>query len=233
MDLFLYNQKRNRDLGEYLKRLQVSEKEYERINTPDTKILIIGGGMSVIQESFLCDTVMDVTNIDLDPPTSNEVGRIKNIKGDYFLIDTEMDFYDEVWALYSLPLYAPNSDAIRMFIYKALLNLKTGGVLRFFPLEYDNESKPHTKDADYDVPTMECTECVMQVIDELSELGLIIEIIDWPSLQQNRTEKTVIIKTPKRQCEKEEINSSIKYAADSIICNYTGIQYYLTQEERM
>ena len=73
----------------------------------------------------------------------------------------------------------------------------------------------------------------MQVIDELRELGLIIEIIDWPSLQQNRTEKTVIIKTPKRQCEKEEINSSIKYAADSIICNYTGIQYYLTQEERM
>lgn len=230
MNLFLYNQKRNRDLDEYLKRLKISKKEYERINTPNSKVLIIGGGMSVTQDSFLYDTFMSITNIDLDPPTNDEICRINNIKGDYLLINTEMNYYDEVWALYSLPLYSPSSDAIHLFIYKALLNLKAGGVMRFFPLEYDDKIKLHTKDADYDMSTMECSECVMQIIENLRKNGLCVEIVDWPGLDQNRIEKTVIIKVPKKQSEKEKLDNIFKSFIDNK-SNYTGIHYYLTWEE--
>ena len=50
MNLFLYNQTRDRDLGEYLKRLRITRREYERINIPDSKILIIGLTISLVKK---------------------------------------------------------------------------------------------------------------------------------------------------------------------------------------
>ena len=52
MKLYLYNQTRNRDIEEYFDKLQISATDFNAINTPDTQILLVGGGMSPIQPNF-------------------------------------------------------------------------------------------------------------------------------------------------------------------------------------
>ena len=52
MKLYLYNQTRNRDLNEYTKKLLISTYEFHQINQAQKNILLVGGGVSPIQDKF-------------------------------------------------------------------------------------------------------------------------------------------------------------------------------------
>lgn len=51
MNLYLFNQKRNRDLNEYLDKLCISTEDFCQLIVMK-KILLVGGGNSTIQEYF-------------------------------------------------------------------------------------------------------------------------------------------------------------------------------------
>lgn len=74
---------------------------------------------------------MNIVNVDFDPPQDSEDDRIRNIKADFVADCDYKDEFDEIWALYSLPLYSPSKEMIYKYILKALLALKPEGVLRF------------------------------------------------------------------------------------------------------
>lgn len=209
MKLYLYNQKRDRDLDIYLDKLQIDPKVYKALNRSDNKILLIGGGYSLLQPLFITETAMNITNIDLAPPSNNALPRLKNIKGDFTENQDYIDLFDEVWALYSLPLYSPDKFSIFMFIFKSILAIKDTGVVRFYPLEYDNSSKLHTRDADYDMTTMECTSTVLEAIEYVKDLGIecFHDVLDFRD--NDRIEALVTLHVNLNKTNKHEVNSEL------------------------
>lgn len=209
MNLFLMNQKRDRDLDEYLLKLCVDKNDYEIIKKEDSSLLLIGGGYSLQKSLFKTKIAARIMNVDLDPPSDCDGGNILNIKGDFTEVVPYINEFDEIWALYSLPLYAPDKNAIFMFLMNAVLAIKPKGNIRFFPLEFDDSDKMHTKDADYDMTTMECTYYVLNVIEVLKELKILYKSIDISGENNNRVEKTVILTPNCSSSQKEKINSII------------------------
>lgn len=203
MNLYLFNQKRNRDLNEYLDKLCISTEDFLSINSNEKKILLVGGGNSTIQEYFAKKTKMNIVNVDFDPPQYSECDRIRNIKADFVADCDYKDEFDEIWALYSLPLYSPSKEMIYKYILKALLALKPEGVFRFFPIEYDTNEKLKTKDADYDMATMENTRTVLKVLDSIKEYGVEVKRVRKEKQNINRIEETVIL-TNKFEIEKKK-----------------------------
>ena len=83
MNLFLMNQKRDRDLDEYLLKLCVDKNDYEIIKKEDSSLLLIGGGYSLQKSLFKTKIAARIMNVDLDPPSDCDGGNILNIKGDF------------------------------------------------------------------------------------------------------------------------------------------------------
>lgn len=206
MNLYLFNQKRNRDLNEYLDKLCISTEDFLSINSNEKKILLVGGGNSTIQEYFAKKTKMNIVNVDFDPPQDSEGDRIRNIKADFVADCDYKDEFDEIWALYSLPLYSPSKEMIYKYILKALLALKPEGVLRFFPIEYDKNEKLKTKDADYDMATMENTRTVLKVLDSIKEYGVEVERVRKEKQNINRIEEAAILTNKFEIEEKNKFN---------------------------
>lgn len=209
MNLYLFNQKRNRDLDEYLEKLFVSKDVFMKLNQKNRQLLLVGGGRSLLESSFSKLTMMDITNVDLAPPFEVTSRRHINIKGDFTEMSGYTNKFDEIWALYSLPLYSPDARSVFMFIMKSILAVKPQGCIRFFPLEFDNSAKMKTRDADYDLPTMECTNNVLEVLNIVDELGVDIKRFEREENNFHRREETVVLKLNCAYDRKKEINSII------------------------
>lgn len=206
MKLYLFNQKRNRDLDVYLEKLNITPEIYDVLNCIDKKVLLIGGGFSLLEPLFVTETIMEIINIDLDPPKQDSLPRLKNVKGDFTQNEDYINIFDEVWALYSLPLYSPDKYSVFMFVFKAILAIKETGVVRFFPLEYDRSSKLHTKDADYDMTTMECTNNVIEALDYVKKIGVESVQKVFNSIDEDRVEALVTLYINPQKTSKKKIN---------------------------
>lgn len=226
MNLYLYNQKRNRDLAEYKSKLKINEEEFNKINMDNKKILIIGGGYSLTQSQFLNETYMNITNVDLNPPCDSNNTRITNIEGDFLEINMQNNMFDEIWSLYCLPLYAANKAAIKLFFYKSYLTLKAQGVIRFFPLEYDKSEIMSTKDADYDMTTMECTGAVLKMLQEMSAYEVKCTSEEWGTVNDCRKEFSVKMELFISDVAKNDYNSEIIEKIRGI-CDYEGVKYFI------
>jgi len=99
-------------------------------NLAGKKILLVGGGASPIK-SDLANLGLDchVTNIDIFYKTPDPNNADILITDD-FINRHLIDEYDEIWALWSLPMYSPDDYARDMFWIRAILALKPGGNLR-------------------------------------------------------------------------------------------------------
>lgn len=115
-----------RPLSTYLRIFEIPRKKIYKLH--GKKILLVGGGNSPIKKTFdRLKINCNITNIDpyiINPETAHT-----NLKIDF----TETKFtneFDEIWALYSLPLYSPNIEHAIKFYLTAIIALKPGGTLR-------------------------------------------------------------------------------------------------------
>lgn len=115
-----------RRLSTYLKTYKIPRQSLRQLN--NKKLLLIGGGNSRIQHAFnMLKINCHVTNI--DPYIINPQTAKTNIKCDF----NETNFvneFDEIWAMYSLPLYSPTVSHAAEFYRRATIALKPGGTLR-------------------------------------------------------------------------------------------------------
>lgn len=205
MKLYLYNQTRNRELEEYQQKLNISSNDFLSLNTPTKKLLLVGGGLSPIQPDF-SKTSFDITNIDF-APSKTQTKHLHQITGNFLETSLQSNYFDEAWALYSLPLYAQNRSSIYLFIAKSLLALVQGGKLRIFPLEFCNDPKLKTRDAEWEITTQEVTDTTVTFLSELEKYNVLTTYIVFGKSD----EKAAIVSTPTTINEKLILNE--------VLCN--------------
>jgi hypothetical protein len=120
-----YNNKRL--LKEILGELELEQKELS-----NKKILLIGGGQSPIKKNLQGQDV-HITNVDPISYDNPEDTADHTINEDFLTANIEGKF-DEIWCLFSLPLYIVNPDDVTKFYTKALGLLADDGVLRISPI---------------------------------------------------------------------------------------------------
>jgi len=126
----------NRPLTEYLQYLNIQPVELSHLS--NKQILLIGGGMSPVRkwlEAVKINAV--VTNLDFFYGADESVAH-NHISEDFYKWEAPRDFYNEIWALHSLPLYSLSCVEVELFFAKALLMLAAGGNLRVFPVNDGN-----------------------------------------------------------------------------------------------
>lgn len=116
-----------RPLSAYMKIFQISHRDIKKLLN-NKKLLLVGGGHSQIQRALdFAKINCNVTNVDPfinDPRSAHTV-----INNDFNNTNFENEF-DEIWALYSLPLYSPDVKHAINFYRRAAIALKAGGTLR-------------------------------------------------------------------------------------------------------
>ena len=203
MKLYLYNQTRDRDLDEYKKKLLISTYEFDQINQTKKNILLIGGGISPIQDKW--STIRaNITNIDFSP-SEIQTDRLHQITGNFLTEDFCINYFDEIWSLYSLPLYAPDTSSIYIFIAKSMLILVPGGKLRIFPLEFGDDKKMKTRDAEWDISTEIVTNTTIEYLSKLKKH----EVKTTYTNLGKHDEKTVISVVPKDLKAKHKLNKNL------------------------
>jgi len=134
----------NRPLTEYIQYLNLQPGELRPLS--NKQILLIGGGMSPVRswlEAVNINAV--VTNLDFYYEPDESVAH-NHINEDFYKWIAPTDFYNEIWALHSLPLYSLNCLEVELFFAKSLLMLAPGGNLRVFPINDGNlDAVSHTK----------------------------------------------------------------------------------------
>lgn len=117
----------SRPLSIYMKIFQISRQDIKKL-LDGKKLLLVGGGHSQIQRTLdFVKINCDVTNVD---PFIKDLRSARTvINKDFINTDFENEF-DEVWALYSLPLYSPDWQHAASFYRRAAVALKPGGTLR-------------------------------------------------------------------------------------------------------
>ena len=117
----------SRPLSTYMKIFQISHSEIRAL-LHNKKLLLVGGGHSQIQRALdFAKINCDVTNVD---PYINDARSARTvINYDFNKTNFENEF-DEIWALYSLPLYSPDVMHAIKFYRRAAIALKPGGTLR-------------------------------------------------------------------------------------------------------
>jgi len=134
----------NRPLTEYLQYLNIQMGELRPL--ANKQILLIGGGMSPVRswlEALNINAV--VTNLDFYYDADEAVAH-NHINEDFYKWIAPVDFYNEIWALHSLPLYSLSCIEVELFFAKSLLMLAPGGNLRVFPINDGNlDAVSHTK----------------------------------------------------------------------------------------
>jgi len=124
-----------RNLTQYLHQLKCSETDLATLKARDQpKILLIGGGQSSIKKDLgdKNHNNIHVTNVDPIRYSNPEDTADLTINEDLLTANIEGKF-DEIWCLFSLPLYIVNPDDVTKFYTKALGLLADNGVLRIFP----------------------------------------------------------------------------------------------------
>ncbi len=116
-----------RPLSVYMRVFQISHKNIKRL-LHNKKLLLIGGGHSQIQRAFdFAKINCDVTNVD---PYINDIRSARTVINCDFNATSFENEFDEIWALYSLPLYSPTVNHAADFYRHAAVALKPGGTLR-------------------------------------------------------------------------------------------------------
>jgi hypothetical protein len=140
-----------RQLPEYMQYLGMKHDNIWRKN--DKKLLLIGGGESEIrawlQRIGVC---LEITNIDFYCEPNQSVSNY-HIKEDFYDWKIPVDYYDQEWALWSLPAHSLSKTEVYKFFAKSAIGLAPNGVLRIFPInrgpgeisicknEYTNEQR--------------------------------------------------------------------------------------------
>jgi len=123
-----YNKENARLFQYYQKALNINPLDLKNKN-----ILLVGGGASPIQEHLPNSNITnyDIRKIDDNPAIANKI-----IKGNFChkLNKAVNHNQDEVWALYSMPMYSNSMHDTISFFENAFLSLKKNGVLRVFPI---------------------------------------------------------------------------------------------------
>lgn len=203
MKLYLYNQTRDRDLDEYKNKLLISRDDFHQINQVQKNILLVGGGISPIQANF--STIRaNITNIDFSP-SEIQTDHLHQINGNFLTEDFRINYFDEIWSLYSLPLYATNLYSIYMFIAKSMLILVPGGKLRIFPLEFSDDKKMKTRDAEWDISTEIVTSTTIEYLSKLEKYKVKTTYTNFGK----HDEKTVICVAPKGLTAKHKLNENL------------------------
>jgi len=134
----------NRPLTEYLQFLNIHVADFKSLS--NKQILLIGGGKSPVRkwlEALKIDTVL--TNLDFFYDADEAVAH-NHISEDFYKWAAPTDFYNEIWALHSLPLYSLSCLEVELFFAKSLQMLAPGGNLRVFPINDGNtDAITHTK----------------------------------------------------------------------------------------
>ena len=116
-----------RSLLTYMKIFQISHRDIKKL-LHNKKLLLVGGGRSQIQRSLdFAKINCDVTNVD---PFINDSGSARTVINSDFVNTAFENEFDEIWALYSLPLYSPDWQHAVNFYRRAAIALKPGGTLR-------------------------------------------------------------------------------------------------------
>jgi len=134
----------NRPLTEYLQYLNIQMGELRPLS--NKQILLIGGGMSPVRSWLEAVNINSVvTNLDFYYDADETVSH-NHINEDFYNWAAPVDFYNEIWALHSLPLYSLSCIEVELFFAKSLLMLAPGGNLRVFPINDGNlDAVSHTK----------------------------------------------------------------------------------------
>jgi hypothetical protein len=127
------NRLNNRDLNRY-----ENELGFNSDDVLTKKILLIGGGQSPIKKNLL-DQDVHITNVDPIRYDNQENTADKTINEDFLSANIEGKF-DEIWCLFSLPLYIVNPEDVTKFYTKALNLLADNGVLRIHPIVLTKEN---------------------------------------------------------------------------------------------
>ncbi|MDR2717268.1 MAG: hypothetical protein LBB89_04290 [Treponema sp.] len=125
-----------RPLTEYLQYLYILPEDLKSLS--NKQILLIGGGVSPVRswlEAVKINSV--VTNLDFYYDADEKVSH-NHISEDFYKWEAPTDFYNEIWALHSLPLYSLSCLEVELFFAKSLLMLAPGGNLRIFPINDGN-----------------------------------------------------------------------------------------------
>jgi len=126
----------NRPLTEYLQYLNIQSADLRSL--ANKQILLIGGGKSPVR-SWLegINIEATVTNLDFFYDADETVAH-NHISEDFYQWEAPADFYNEIWALHSLPLYSLSCVEVELFFAKALRMLAPGGNLRVYPINDGN-----------------------------------------------------------------------------------------------
>jgi hypothetical protein len=133
-----------RPLTEYLQYLNIQSGELKSLS--NKHILLIGGGLSPVRSWLEAVKVKAVvTNLDFFYDADETVAH-NHISEDFYKWEAPLDFFNEIWALHSLPLYSLSRIEVELFFAKSLLMLAPGGSLRVFPINDGNlDAVSHTK----------------------------------------------------------------------------------------
>lgn len=233
MKLFLYNQTRTRDLNMYQTLLNVSNNDLKDLDKPYKKLLLIGGGESINQPQFKKINT-HITNVDFMPINTTRPNTIQ-LPCDFITTHFDKDSFDEIWALYSLPLYAKNQAAIQLFLAKSLLFAKVASKIRFFPLEFDNGKTLKTTDAEWDIYTSDCTTYTLNAISTFCTHGTKVEFQDHRPINPNRHEQNVIITLPHNPDNKNALNTNLYERINKIRrnCGNLNIEVFMSDNKRL
>ncbi len=133
---FFSNIPHERRLKEYIEYLFIDEE----FNPNGKKILLVGGGGSPILTDLLEQGFRpkSVTNVDPYASPQNDSNQIL-YEEDFLKHKIFYDFYDEIWALYSLPYWLDDIRQTDWFLANALLGLAPNGNLRIHPIPLENQ----------------------------------------------------------------------------------------------
>lgn len=140
-----------RPLSEYMAAFKLTIDNIRRLK--NKKLLLVGGGNSPIQKTLnRLHINCDVTNV--DPYVSSSSDTARSVLVQDFVTTDFVNEFDECWALFSLPLYSPNTFHGACFYARAAISLKPGGILRVGGLpQYTNGAllAEHINRSDMDI----------------------------------------------------------------------------------
>ncbi|MCL2017408.1 MAG: hypothetical protein FWG80_01355 [Alphaproteobacteria bacterium] len=162
----LCEQNRERPFHEYVNKLLLSSYP-----TAGSDVLLIGGGESPLYFTHQILQKYNFTNIDLHP--GYYPSPVKTINDDFVTYrGFSAETFDEGLALYSLPMYAINAAAAKLFYLRAMLYLKPGGRLRINGCQGREIEQYRTKKLiNFQNFNMIRPECI-RIIDELQADGM-------------------------------------------------------------
>jgi len=112
----------------------------EEFNPNGKRILLIGGGSSPILTDLLKLGFWPESVTNVDPYALPQDDSRQMLQKENFLkYKISYDFYDEIWALFSLPFWLDDIKQTNTLLSKALFGLAPNGNFRIHPVPFENQ----------------------------------------------------------------------------------------------